>query len=117
MRIPQLTRFAAPAQSASLLTAPHGTVLLTGGTGLLGAALARHLVTEHGVRDLLLTSRRGPAAPGAADIEAELTALGVRVTIAACDVADRAALAGLLATLPADPGALAQHLKRELLEC
>ncbi|MEV5485528.1 rifamycin polyketide synthase module 1/2/3 [Streptomyces auratus] len=102
LRIPRLTRLAAPAQSAPLLTDPHGTVLLTGGTGLLGAALARHLVTDHGVRDLLLTSRRGPDAPGAAGIEAELTALGARVTIAACDVADRAALAGLLATLPAD---------------
>ncbi|MFI1740304.1 type I polyketide synthase [Streptomyces sioyaensis] len=102
LRIPQLTRLAAPAQSAPLLTDPHGTVLLTGGTGLLGAALARHLVTDHGVRDLLLTSRRGPDAPGAAGIEAELTALGARVTIAACDVADREALAGLLATLPAD---------------
>ncbi|MFG2865648.1 type I polyketide synthase [Streptomyces sioyaensis] len=102
LRIPQLTRLAAPAQSAPLLTDPHGTVLLTGGTGLLGAALARHLVTDHGVRDLLLTSRRGPDAPGAAGIEAELTALGARVTIAACDVADREALARLLATLPAD---------------
>ncbi|MFC9236280.1 type I polyketide synthase [Streptomyces decoyicus] len=102
LRIPRLTRLAAPAQSAPLLTDPHGTVLLTGGTGLLGAALARHLVTEHGVRDLLLTSRRGPGAPGAAGIEAELTALGARVTLAACDVADREALSELLATLPAD---------------
>ncbi|MFI0907716.1 type I polyketide synthase [Streptomyces sioyaensis] len=102
LRIPRLTRLAAPDQSAPLLTDPHGTVLLTGGTGLLGAALARHLVTEHGVRDLLLTSRRGPEAPGAAELEAELTALGARVTLAACDVADREALAGLLATVPAD---------------
>ncbi|WP_455711094.1 type I polyketide synthase [Streptomyces kronopolitis] len=102
LRIPQLTRLAAPDRSAPLLTDPHGTVLLTGGSGLLGAALARHLVTEHGVRDLLLTSRRGPDAPGAAGLEAELSALGARVTIAACDVADREALGELLATVPAD---------------
>ncbi|MFE3329601.1 type I polyketide synthase [Streptomyces sp. NPDC059176] len=102
LRIPQLARLAAPAQSAPLLAAPGGTVLVTGGTGLLGATLARHLVTRHGVRDLLLTSRRGPAAPGAAALEAELSALGARVTIAACDTADREALAGLLATVPDD---------------
>ncbi|MFJ6791045.1 type I polyketide synthase [Streptomyces angustmyceticus] len=102
VRIPRLTRLAAPVRSAPLLTDPHGTVLLTGGTGLLGAALARHLVTEHGVRDLLLTSRRGPDAPGAAELAAELTALGARVTLAACDTADREALAELLATVPAD---------------
>ncbi|WP_455753720.1 type I polyketide synthase [Streptomyces decoyicus] len=102
LRIPRLTRLTAPAQSAPLLTDAHGTVLLTGGTGLLGAALARHLVTEHGVRDLLLAGRRGPDAPGAAGLAAELTALGARVTLAACDVADREALTELLATLPAD---------------
>ncbi|MFJ1751076.1 SDR family NAD(P)-dependent oxidoreductase, partial [Streptomyces sp. NPDC088116] len=72
------------------------TVLITGGTGGLGALLARHLVTEHGVRDLLLASRRGPEAPGAADLAAELTGLGARVRTAACDIADRAALAELL---------------------
>ncbi|MFK0266394.1 type I polyketide synthase [Streptomyces angustmyceticus] len=102
VRIPRLTRLTAPARSAPLLTDPHGTVLVTGGTGLLGAALARHLVTEHGVRDLLLAGRRGPDAPGAAGLEAELTALGARVTLAACDVTDREALDGLLATVPAD---------------
>jgi acyl transferase domain-containing protein/NADPH:quinone reductase-like Zn-dependent oxidoreductase/NADP-dependent 3-hydroxy acid dehydrogenase YdfG len=74
----------------------EASVLITGGTGTLGGLLARHLVTEHGVRDLLLTSRRGPQAPGAAELEAELSALGARVTIAACDAADRAALAALL---------------------
>ncbi|MFF4281601.1 type I polyketide synthase [Streptomyces kronopolitis] len=102
VRIPLLKRLTAPAGRAPLLDDPNGTVLLTGGTGRLGAALARHLVTEHGVRSLLLTSRRGPDATGAAELTAELTTLGARVTIAACDVADRAALAALLATLPAD---------------
>ncbi|WP_435604590.1 SDR family NAD(P)-dependent oxidoreductase [Streptomyces sp. bgisy130] len=102
LRVPRLVRCAAPAERAPLLDRPHGTVLLTGGTGLLGTALARHLITEHGVRDLLLTSRRGPDAPGAGELCAELTALGARVTLAACDVADRSAVDALLATLPAD---------------
>ncbi|MFD7901533.1 SDR family NAD(P)-dependent oxidoreductase [Kitasatospora sp. NPDC059747] len=74
----------------------EGTVLVTGGTGTLGAALARHLVTEHGVRHLLLTGRRGPDAPGADRLVAELTALGAHVRIATCDAADREALARLL---------------------
>ncbi|AGP55846.1 hypothetical protein M271_21610 [Streptomyces rapamycinicus NRRL 5491] len=78
----------------------RGTVLITGATGTLGALTARHLVTEHGVRRLLLVSRRGPAAEGAAELAAELTSSGAQVTVEACDVADRAALAGLLARIP-----------------
>ncbi|RKN41337.1 type I polyketide synthase, partial [Streptomyces hoynatensis] len=74
-----------------------GTVLVTGGTGGLGGLLARHLVATHGVRDLLLLSRRGPEAEGADALLADLTAQGARVHIAACDAADREALAGLLA--------------------
>ncbi|MEU7500070.1 type I polyketide synthase [Streptomyces griseofuscus] len=75
---------------------PRGTVLVTGGTGGVGRHLARWLAGA-GARHLVLTSRRGPDAPGAAELHAELTALGVEVTIAACDIADRAALARLLA--------------------
>ncbi|WP_086564965.1 type I polyketide synthase [Streptomyces africanus] len=71
---------------------PDGTVLITGGTGALGAELARHLVAEHGVRHLLLTGRRGPQAPGAAELRDDLEELGARVGIVACDAADRAAL-------------------------
>jgi nucleoside-diphosphate-sugar epimerase len=79
---------------------PEGTVLVTGGTGSLGALVARHLVTEHGARNLLLTSRRGPDAPGAAELTAELTSLGASVRVAACDAADRDALTRLLASVP-----------------
>ncbi|MFF4503027.1 SDR family NAD(P)-dependent oxidoreductase [Streptomyces sp. NPDC001401] len=79
-----------------------GTVLITGGTGALGALVARHLVTRHGVRSLLLTSRAGRSAPGAEELAAELTGLGARVEVAACDVANRAELGGLLATVPED---------------
>ncbi|WP_351237593.1 SDR family NAD(P)-dependent oxidoreductase, partial [Streptomyces sp. NPDC002133] len=79
---------------------PDGTVLVTGGTGGLGALFARHLVTGHGVRHLLLTSRRGPAAPGADDLVAELTALGAEVTVLAADMAERAEVSRLLAEVP-----------------
>ncbi|MFI6449181.1 type I polyketide synthase [Kitasatospora sp. NPDC050543] len=75
---------------------PDGTVLVTGATGLLGALFSRHLVTAYGARRLLLVSRRGADAEGAGELAAELTALGAEVTLAACDVADRASLAGLL---------------------
>ncbi|MET9774612.1 SDR family NAD(P)-dependent oxidoreductase [Streptomyces sp. NPDC006367] len=81
---------------------PDGTVLVTGGTGVLGAAVARHLVTEHGIRDLLLVGRTGADAPGADTLDAELTGLGATVRIAACDLADRDALAALLDGIPAD---------------
>ncbi|MFD7506788.1 type I polyketide synthase [Streptomyces sp. NPDC059850] len=80
---------------------PAGTTLVTGGTGALGAHVARWLA-RNGAEHLVLTSRRGPEAPGAAELRDELTALGAQVTIAACDVADREALAEMLATVPAE---------------
>ncbi|MFE3639147.1 SDR family NAD(P)-dependent oxidoreductase, partial [Streptomyces sp. NPDC059168] len=81
---------------------PDGTVLITGGTGTLGALVARHAVTTRGARRLLLTSRRGEAATGAAELAAELRELGADVTIAACDAADRDALAALIDAVPAE---------------
>ncbi|MFD6502657.1 type I polyketide synthase [Streptomyces goshikiensis] len=80
---------------------PRGTTLVTGGTGALGAHVARWLA-GNGAEHLILTSRRGAEAPGAAELREELTALGARVTLAACDVSDREALAALLADVPAD---------------
>uniref|UniRef100_UPI0038CD0F85 SDR family NAD(P)-dependent oxidoreductase n=1 Tax=Phytohabitans suffuscus TaxID=624315 RepID=UPI0038CD0F85 len=80
--------------------APEGTVLVTGGTGTLGQAVARHLAAVHGVRHLVLASRRGVEAPGAADLAGELAALGVDVRIAACDTGDRAALSTVLGEIP-----------------
>ncbi|MEU1151068.1 type I polyketide synthase [Streptomyces sp. NPDC005863] len=81
---------------------PDGTVLITGGTGALGALTARHLVGRHGARHLLLSSRRGADAPGALELAAELSALGARVTFAACDPGEREAAAALVESVPAE---------------
>ncbi|WP_159056764.1 SDR family NAD(P)-dependent oxidoreductase, partial [Streptomyces yokosukanensis] len=78
---------------------PRGSVLVTGGTGGTGAHVARWLA-EHGAEHLVLTSRRGPDAPGAAELRAELETLGAQVTVTACDIADRDAIAALLDDIP-----------------
>ncbi len=79
-----------------------GTILITGGTGGLGALVAMHLARQHGARDLLLLSRRGREAPGAIELEQALREQGAEVTIAACDVSDRAQLERLLARIPSE---------------
>ncbi|MFI5477464.1 SDR family NAD(P)-dependent oxidoreductase, partial [Streptomyces cacaoi] len=80
---------------------PRGTVLITGGTGGTGAHVARRLA-ELGVEHLVLTSRRGPDAPGAGELRTELEAHGARVTITACDIGDRDTVAALLDAVPAE---------------
>nr|APD71775.1 type I polyketide synthase 20 [Streptomyces sp.] len=78
---------------------PEGTVVVTGGTGGLGALFARHLATAHGVRNLILLSRRGLEANGAAELVTELEALGCATRVAACDVSDRDQLAAVLGSV------------------
>ncbi|MFV2022152.1 SDR family NAD(P)-dependent oxidoreductase [Micromonospora sp. LOL_023] len=97
VRVARLRRADAAAADAVPVDVAAGTVLVTGATGGLGRLIARHLVTTHGVRDLLLVSRRGAAAEGADELVEELTGLGARVELVACDVADRAAAAALVA--------------------
>ncbi|MET8849882.1 type I polyketide synthase [Amycolatopsis sp. NPDC004625] len=91
--VPHVLRITRAAPAPARPIDVTGTVLITGGTGALGALLARHLVTAHGVRHLLLVSRSGPAAPGAA----ELLGLGADVRIVAADIADRATVERLVA--------------------
>ncbi|RCG13900.1 SDR family NAD(P)-dependent oxidoreductase, partial [Streptomyces diacarni] len=78
---------------------PDGTVLISGGTGELGGAVARHLVRAHGARHLLLVSRRG-LTDTTSVVKDELTALGAQVTVEACDTSDEAALADVLKRVP-----------------
>ncbi|MCZ7415986.1 SDR family NAD(P)-dependent oxidoreductase [Streptomyces sp. WMMC897] len=108
VRAPSGARAAAPTDSAppGMPTSPpraigDGTVLVTGGTGALGALLAHHLVAEHGVRNLLLVSRRGIDAPGAPALRDRLRKRGATVDIVACDAADHDGLGAVLRGLPA----------------
>ena len=108
-RAPEAFRFMAQARHTGkiVLTVPRaafseGTTLITGGTGQIGALLAKHIITADGVRDLLLTSRRGLHAPGARDLQEELAALGARVRIAECDVSNRDQLQELIESIPED---------------
>jgi NADPH:quinone reductase-like Zn-dependent oxidoreductase/acyl carrier protein len=97
---------------------PTGTVLITGGTGTLGAALARHLVTTHGVCRLVLVGRRGTEAPHARQLAEELSALGATVELPACDAADRSALAEVFAAVPKEhPLSAVVHAAGVLDDC
>jgi NAD(P)-dependent dehydrogenase (short-subunit alcohol dehydrogenase family)/acyl carrier protein len=80
---------------------PRGTILVTGGTGALGTHLSR-LLAGSGADHLLLISRRGRDAAGAADLQRELEERGCRVTIAACDITDHGALSRVLGSIPAE---------------
>ncbi|MGB6516736.1 MAG: SDR family NAD(P)-dependent oxidoreductase, partial [Mycobacterium sp.] len=105
-RAPAALRYLSQARHTGkvVLTMPDawasGTVVITGGTGMAGSALARHVAADHGARNLLLIGRRGPDAPGAAELVAELQAAGAAVSVVACDAADREALAKVLADVP-----------------
>ncbi|MBC3988897.1 acyltransferase domain-containing protein, partial [Streptomyces sp. AC563] len=99
VRVPRLGRVPVPDPSGSGVFG-SGAVLVTGGTGVLGGLVARHLVARHGVRKLVLLSRRGVGAEGAVELRAELEGAGAEVVVVACDAADRGVLAGVLAGLP-----------------
>ncbi|MER6050856.1 type I polyketide synthase [Streptomyces sp. NPDC001793] len=99
--VPRLSSARVPAARTEPLFDPEGTVLITGGTGALGGLLAHHLVTRHGARRLLLLSRRGAQAPGAAELADRLSEAGAQVSIVAADVGERRALEQALADIPA----------------
>ncbi|MFD1498433.1 SDR family NAD(P)-dependent oxidoreductase, partial [Streptosporangium lutulentum] len=100
LRVPRLGQVAAGGEAP--VFDPAGTVLVTGATGGLGGVVAAHLVASYGVGRLVLVSRRGEEAPGAVALRERLEAAGAYVEFAACDVADRAALAALIAAVPAE---------------
>jgi len=102
--VPHIARLARPARKDAPVAPPvlavGGTALITGGTGMLGAIFAEHLVTRYGVKHLLLLSRRGPDAPGVAELQERLAGLGAEVAIVACDTSNPAELSTALGSIP-----------------
>ncbi|WTU32158.1 type I polyketide synthase [Streptomyces sp. NBC_00069] len=101
LSVPRLVRTTTEVPDAPAVFGPEGTVLVSGG-GSLGELITRHLVSRHGVRHLVLASRRGPEADGVQELVAELTEQGAAVTVAACDMSDRGQVEALLASVPAE---------------
>jgi NAD(P)-dependent dehydrogenase (short-subunit alcohol dehydrogenase family)/acyl carrier protein len=97
--VPRLSRLPSPTERAQPWDG-EGTVLITGGTGGLGALIACHLVAERGARHLLLVSRSGARASGVDELSGRLRSNGATVSVTACDVSDRDAVADLLSTIP-----------------
>jgi acyl transferase domain-containing protein len=89
---PRLAR-AATADTPEPVFDTEGAVLVIGGSGTLAGLVARHLVTAHGVRHVVMMSRSGTLSPFAENLDAD-------VRTVACDVADRDAVAAVLAGLP-----------------
>ncbi|MFI1871420.1 SDR family NAD(P)-dependent oxidoreductase, partial [Streptomyces venezuelae] len=109
IRVPRLTRAtqerAGEQADGGARIDPEGTVLITGGSGVLGRLVAEHLVREWGVRHVLLASRRGDRTPGSDELRSHLVELGATaVDIATADVGDAEAVAALIASVdPAHP--------------
>ncbi|KAA1247240.1 SDR family NAD(P)-dependent oxidoreductase, partial [Mycobacterium simiae] len=99
---PRIARPSAHPKPEAAVFHSRRTVLITGGTGVLGMAVARHLATAHQCGHLLLVSRRGAEAQGAEQLRDELENQGCQVTFVAADVADRDQLAETLAAIPAE---------------
>jgi epothilone polyketide synthase D len=92
--VQRLVRHASRRLSPGAAWKTQGTALITGGLGALGLQVARWLIRS-GAQSLVLTSRRGLDAAGAAEKVAALEALGARVTVAAVDLGDAAAMRAL----------------------